>query len=71
MMSLLNRKRYDAGWLYHEAQRIDEWPGEDYDGTSVRAGMDVLRTEGHRRKFGPFTLPASLDARASKRTAGP
>jgi hypothetical protein len=62
MMSLLNRKRYDAAWLYHEAQRIDEWPGEDYDGTSVRAGMDVLRTEGHRRKLGPFTLPASLDA---------
>jgi hypothetical protein len=62
MMSLLNRKRYDAGWLYHEAQRIDEWPGEDYDGTSVRAGMDVLRTEGHRRKFGPLTLPPSLDA---------
>jgi hypothetical protein len=57
MMSLLNRKRYDAEWLYHEAQRLDEWPGEDYDGTSVRAGMDVLRTEGHRRKLGPFTLP--------------
>jgi hypothetical protein len=62
MMSLLNRKRYDAAWLYHEAQRSDEWPGEDYDGTSVRAAMDVLRTEGHRRKLGPFTLPASLDA---------
>lgn len=62
MMSLLNRRRYDAEWLYHEAQRIDEWPGEDYDGTSVRAGMDVLRTEGLRRKFGPFTLPVSLSA---------
>jgi hypothetical protein len=63
MMSLLNRKRYDAAWLYHRAQdAYDEWPGSDYEGTSVRAAMDVLRIEGHRRKFGPFTLPASLDA---------
>lgn len=49
MMSLLNRKRYDARWLYEEAQLVDEWddtpPGE---GTSVRAGMDILRTRGHR-----------------------
>ena len=32
-MSLLNRKRYDARWLYHEAQRVDEWEGEAYSGT--------------------------------------
>jgi hypothetical protein len=63
MMSMLNRKRYDAAWLYHRAQdAYDEWPGSDYDGTSVRAAMDVLRIEGHRRKFGPLTLPPSLDA---------
>lgn len=49
MMSLLNRRRYDARWLYHRAQEVDEWPGIDYDGTSVRAGLDVLRKEGHRR----------------------
>lgn len=61
MMSLLNRKRYDARWLYHWAQHIDEWPGEQYDGTSVRAGMDVLRLEGHRRKLGPFTMPINAD----------
>lgn len=47
-MSILNRQFYDARWLYHEAQRQDEWPGEDYSGTSVRAAMDVLRTVGHR-----------------------
>lgn len=61
MMSLLNRKRYDAEWLYHEAQQADEWPGDDYDGTSVRAGFDILRTKGHRRIWGPFHLPADLD----------
>lgn len=49
-MSILNRYAYDAPWLYGQAKLIDEWPGEDYDGTSVRAGMDVLRTLGHRRR---------------------
>jgi hypothetical protein len=48
-MMLLNRRRYDAFWLYYEAQKVDEWVGEDYDGTSVRAGMDILRDVGHRR----------------------
>jgi hypothetical protein len=62
MMTLLNRKLYAAGWLYHEAQKNDEWPGEDYDGTSVRAGMDILRNEGHRRVWGPFTMPVNATA---------
>lgn len=52
MMTLLNRRRYDALWLYREAQKVDEWPGENYDGTSVRAGLDVLRERGHRRVWG-------------------
>lgn len=47
-MSILNRKRYDARWLYEQAQFIDEWPGEDYSGTSVRAAFDVLQARGHR-----------------------
>ena len=36
----------DPGWLYREAQLVDEWPGEDYDGTSVRAGAKVLQAKG-------------------------
>ena len=50
LASQLNRKLYDGFWLYHEAQKIDEWPGEDYDGTSVRAGLDILRKRGHCAK---------------------
>jgi hypothetical protein len=47
-MSLLNRRRYDAAWLYKSAQQADEWPGDGYAGTSVRAAGDVLSTLGHR-----------------------
>lgn len=46
MMTLLNRARYDAFWLYHEAQKVDPWPGELYEGTSVDAGMQILRNRG-------------------------
>lgn len=52
MMSTLNRRKYDARKLYQEAQRIDEWSDTPpAEGTSVRAGMDVLRTVGHWRFF--------------------
>jgi hypothetical protein len=50
MMSLLNRKRYDARWLWDWAKETDEWPetnpGDD-EGTSVRAACDILRSRGH------------------------
>jgi hypothetical protein len=32
--------------IYHEAQKVDEWPGENYDGTSVRGAAKYLRTAG-------------------------
>jgi hypothetical protein len=57
MMSLLNRQRYDAFGLYHEAQRRDEFPGEDYSGTTLRAGCDVLRALGHRRSQAGVARP--------------
>lgn len=31
---------------YSEAQRLDEWDGEDYEGTSVRAGAKALQAQG-------------------------
>jgi len=52
MMSILNRPLYDARWLWGRAKEVDEWPETnpgDNQGTSVRAAMDVLRDEGHRR----------------------
>ena len=48
LASHLNHKIYDAFWLYHEAQKVDERPGENYEGTTVRAGLDILRKRGHR-----------------------
>lgn len=45
-MSLLNRAFYDAPWTYHQAQLRDDEPGEDYDGTSVDAGMQVAKVLG-------------------------
>lgn len=60
-MSLLNRRRYDAPWLYGAAQRVDEWPGESYAGTSVRAAADVLATLGHRAVQGGRVRDARVE----------
>lgn len=37
--------------FYRQAQDVDEWPGNAYDGTSVRAGAKVARTRGHIGAF--------------------
>lgn len=48
-----NTKFYQPGpiapWLasfYKECQREDEWEGEDYEGTSVRASFKLLKRKG-------------------------
>lgn len=33
--------------IYREAQRLDQWEGENYDGTSIRAGAKALQKRGH------------------------
>jgi hypothetical protein len=63
MMSILNRHRYDARWLWNAAKAIDEFPQTnpgDNLGTSVRAAMDVLRTQGHERVFDGHSRPPDL-----------
>lgn len=37
--------------IYNEAQLIDEWAGEDYDGTSVRAGIKYLAKQGYLSSY--------------------
>lgn len=50
MMSLLNRVKYNARWLWDWSKATDEWsdtnPGDD-DGTSVRAALNILLNKGH------------------------
>jgi hypothetical protein len=51
--------------VYKEAQQIDEWEGDSYDGTSVRAGMLVGRErgwwDGFRWAFSMADLRAALE----------
>lgn len=62
MMSLLNRARYDGLTLYHQAQALDDWPGEDYQGTTSRAACEALRTIGPSRvRAGRTLLPRAGD----------
>ncbi len=37
--------------VYHRAQHLDEWPGNDYSGTSVRAGAKVMQERGYLSEY--------------------
>lgn len=44
--------------LYHRAQQLDEWPGEDYAGSSVLGAMKAGR---ERRWYGEYRWAFSID----------
>ncbi len=44
--------------IYREAQKIDEWMGENYDGTSVRAGAKYLKSQN---KISSYLWAYNLD----------
>ena len=65
MMSILNRRYYDAMWLWQRAKQIDGWSGNDgpndNNGTYLRSGLDVLRVEGHRHLFRGVTREPDMN----------
>lgn len=49
--------------IYWEAQKIDEWEGEDYEGTSVLAGAKIVVQLGYALGYDwCFTLPQVVQA---------
>lgn len=48
----------DGHLLYHLAQEQDEWPGTNYDGSSVSGGCKAMQTLGYIENYAWFT---SLD----------
>jgi len=62
-LSLMNRSRYDARWLYQQAQLIDPYPETPpEEGTDVNSGCSILLKKGARKydsATGTF-LPVSL-----------
>ena len=59
--SLFNRRLYDGFGLYNAAKKRDEFPGEDYSGTSVNAGLKTLQVQGAWRVTPSGSVPYLKD----------
>lgn len=60
-----------AHYIYREAQTIDEWPGEAYEGTSVLAGAKVLMKYRYMDEVRwAFSVDDVIDALCSYTTLG-
>ncbi len=51
----------DAPTIYAGAQRVDEWEGEDYEGTSVRGGFKFLTARGHLKSYVWLTMVSECE----------
>jgi hypothetical protein len=40
--------------IYHRARQLDQWPGEDYEGTSVLAGLKAAIERGWYGEYGEY-----------------
>lgn len=48
---MVNATARTAHDIYTNAQLLDEWPGEDYSGTSVIAGVKYLHSSGYYKSY--------------------
>jgi hypothetical protein len=67
--SLLTQRLYDGVRMYEAAQRYDQWNGENYDGTTIEAGLAALVAEGPWPVRQSITQPIRADAIKSWRWA--
>jgi hypothetical protein len=71
LLSLTPIVRYNAFGLtanqYRWSQQNDEWPGEDYDGTSVRAALEFMRLEA--RLIAEYRWAENMDVVLRRLTA--
>lgn len=64
-----NQVPVSPNMLYAMARRYDEWPGEDYSGSSARGAMKAWHKHGvcaadeWKKGSGPITMKQALDAR--------